>query len=235
MRIVLGFLRGMQEVLQSSHMTEDPNAHKNWEWSEKNADWHFDTHAQTEDLINLGRFIGDWGDELEKIDAYADKPGILHPRYPLAKDWHSWGYPKALVNYMVKYDVPERFTKLGEHLNLEFQEFKIQSQLPGQVTPLHVDNHASFFRKYNLDDLPPNPKVIKAVVALNDWDWGQYFFVGTQVWHQWKKGDIVTWDESIPHATANAGKSVRHLLMITGVTSKDTKNILKGTEKEISV
>ena len=60
------------------------------------------------------------------------------------------------------------------------------------------------------------------MVFLTDWDWGHYFCVGNRVCHQWKAGDIITWDPIIHHCGSNAGMSAKITLNITGTIEKDS-------------
>ena len=58
------------------------------------------------------------------------------------------------------------------------------------------------------------------MVFLTDWDWGHYFCVGNNVVHQWKAGDIITWEPHIHHCGSNAGMTPKITLNITGLVEK---------------
>jgi hypothetical protein len=72
-----------------------------------------------------------------------------------------------------------------------------------------------------------NKKVIRYMVFLKDWDWGHYFGIGNNVIHQWKAGDMITWNPHMHHCGSNAGMSPKITLNITGFIEKDSLHKLK--------
>ena len=70
-------------------------------------------------------------------------------------------------------------------------------------------------------------KILRYMVFLTNWDWGHYFCVGNNVVHQWKAGDIITWDPLIHHCGSNAGMTPKITLNITGFVEKDSIHLNK--------
>jgi len=67
---------------------------------------------------------------------------------------------------------------------------------------------------------------------LDDWRHGQTFSLGNSQWHQWRRGECITWDwRDIPHATCNMGWENRPMLQVTGWTSDRTAHILEDSSK----
>jgi hypothetical protein len=80
----------------------------------------------------------------------------------------------------------------------------------------HVDchcGHSQGFRQGN---------VIRLLVHLQDWEFGQMLQWGTQAIAQWKAGDALIFDDNIPHASGNASRFKRYTLRLTGTPSENT-------------
>ena len=78
---------------------------------------------------------------------------------------------------------------------------------------------------YDLDEDPNN--VLRIMVMLDDYVPGQFLIYGSQYFHNWKSGDIHYFDwKNIPHATANASLYPRPMLVLTGVMSDRTKELI---------
>ena len=58
-------------------------------------------------------------------------------------------------------------------------------------------------------------------------NWGHYFCVGNNVVHQWKAGDIITWEPHIHHCGSNAGMTPKITLNITGLVEKGSIHLSK--------
>ena len=65
------------------------------------------------------------------------------------------------------------------------------------------------------------------MIMLDDYVPGQFLIYGSQYFHNWKSGDIHYFDwKNIPHATANASLYPRPMLVLTGVMSDRTKELI---------
>jgi len=72
----------------------------------------------------------------------------------------------------------------------------------------------------------PN-NVIRIMVMLQDWEPGQFLMYGNQMFDRWRAGDIHTFDwQNLPHATANASLTPRPMLVVTGVKTQETRQLL---------
>jgi hypothetical protein len=68
------------------------------------------------------------------------------------------------------------------------------------------------------------------MVMMQDWEPGQFIMYGNQIYDQWRAGDAHTFDwPNTPHATANASLTPRPMLVITGVKTEKTRQILSDT------
>ena len=78
-----------------------------------------------------------------------------------------------------------------------------------------------------------NPELMRRfVIMLDDWKHGQVFALGNSNWHQWKRGECITWEwRDIPHATCNMGWENRPMLQVTGWTTQTTHDIVAKGEK----
>ena len=98
---------------------------------------------------------------------------------------------------------------------------RLHVQHPGQVWNLHLDK----LEKWN----PTDPaKVMRVMIALNDWEPGHFFSYGNYVHTGWHAGDVTTFDwQNLPHSTANAGHAPRITLQMTGVITDKTRDFLR--------
>mgnify|MGYP006076840403 CR=1 FL=1 len=105
---------------------------------------------------------------------------------------------------------------LSNLLNLSINTTSIflQDQQPGGITPLHLDGKKHM--QYNLKE-DEEYLIERYIIFLEDQHPGQFWQINED-FIKWKKGDILTWDQSTsPHATANAGYYNRPVIMVTGV------------------
>ena len=65
--------------------------------------------------------------------------------------------------------------------------------------------------------------------VLQDWEPGQFLMYGNQQFDRWRAGDVHKFDwQNLPHATANASNLPRPMLVITGVKTHTTREILSN-------
>jgi hypothetical protein len=102
---------------------------------------------------------------------------------------------------------------LAEELNLSSPQGKITIQPPGSCFPLHIDAFTeSYSKTYNVE----TKSIKRYCVFLSEWQIGQFFGVGNSSIDSWNVGDIITWGNNVPHATANASLTNKLSLNITG-------------------
>lgn len=123
--------------------------------------------------------------------------------------------------------------KIQKILELDEIEIALHNQPPGIVHAWHYDSmnfyyynvwskmdssrrskEFDFSRMWIKDDKFP----VRLFLALDDWAPGQLFQLGTDLWYNWRAGDIMWFDwKNLPHATANASLHNRPLIRITGL------------------
>jgi hypothetical protein len=216
--------------------------HSSWEWTRQHSQWHFDytRHDQTGEWWQpLGRFQGDWSQDLSltedtkaitwatrKDSPYYQRPdGTFEQSRMLAQEENDLRDIGAPVDLSLT-DVAEQaslgpvLTKMYRYFELEDPWVRLHLQQPGQMFNLHID------KLY--DRCPEDPdRIVRIMVMLSDWEPGHFYCFGTQNISHWRAGDIHTFSwRDVPHATANAGRTVRPLLIMTGLATERTREIL---------
>ena len=69
-------------------------------------------------------------------------------------------------------------------------------------------------------------KLERCFLFLDDWQPGQVIQMQDEMIQNWKCGDVLWFDwRTTPHGTANFGKKIRPLLLITGVATPEWQKI----------
>lgn len=214
-----------------------------WEWTRERSRYHFDYARRDqpgEYYFPLGRFQGDWSADLaeamakektaitwatRKYSPYYDQPdGTRVQSEMLAQeenDLRSAGYnvDLPLSDVIEKPEIGTTLLKMYEFFGLEDAWVRLHMQVPGQMFNLHIDK--LYGRAENPDD------VARIVIMLADWEPGQFYQYGTYTVSHWRAGDVHTFDwPNVPHATANASRSVRPSMIMTGTKTARTREIL---------
>ena len=204
----------------------------NWEQGKQRSNYHFDKWKMDADAVeHLGKFAGEWQNE---IDA------ILNDAKPL-----TWGNRRQGTGRIdgdaeaEEYDLikaganPDTtiyrglkdFTKcptlqrMTDFFALEPVYSKLHIQFTGEVLNMHID------KLHDIDD--DYEKIVRIMVMLEDWEPGQFLMYGNQQFDRWRAGDIHKFDwQNLPHGTANASNIPRPMLVITGVMTDTTRNLL---------
>jgi hypothetical protein len=210
----------------------------NWETSKLKSSYHFDPKVKdiADDVVTqLGHITPTWTNDINDIVANA-KPatwatrgykgeGIEAPsdelekeEYDLTKHGMSRNLPIAHLNWRI----PNSLQKLSDDFGLADCMNRIHVQMPGEVWNLHLDKLYKW--------APDNPaKVARIMIQLTDWQPGQFWQYGNYNYHQWRAGDVTTFDwVNIPHSTANAGYHARVTFQLTGIMTDKTKNFLES-------
>lgn len=126
---------------------------------------------------------------------------------------------------------PKLLDKLRTQFGFKAERFGggYHIQKPGMMFPYHVDELP------NIRDNDPNhwtdknPEAIARLeIMVYDWQPGHVWSYGNTYWKQWKAGDIAWHDwRSIPHGTANIGRSDRVTLQLTGFTTEKTLEMIR--------
>ena len=87
----------------------------------------------------------------------------------------------------------------------------INVQRPGQMAPLHRDNHGYACKKLNkqFEDFE------RVLVFLTDWEVGQVFGCEKECITDWKSGDCYTFDAQDQHFSANTGIETKYSIVIS--------------------
>lgn len=220
-----------------------------WEYSKATSNYHFDPTVNEDEkppFTFLGRFHGDWQDELARCVRIAYKSKIYFGNR-LLFNVNEVPYTNTLDrNDLLNMNVPEDWTlytrirvpKIGfdklrymiDFFCLESIEVSIHAQEPGNVFFYHIDNLTGMRKNKNETKILENPEnVIRFSIALNDWVPGHVYAFGNTYWKQWKAGDIITHEWiNIPHGTANLCSTKRYTLQVTGFKTEKTREILKS-------
>lgn len=97
----------------------------------------------------------------------------------------------------------EPFLNNHRHLDHTYNFLKLT---PGCMLPWHFDTYATFV-KFNGVEQQDIPNVCRTAVMMTDWDRGQVFQIGNQVYSHWCAGDAFTWKGDTWHGLCNFGPS----------------------------
>ena len=210
----------------------------NWESARARSRYHFDKWRKDTDVIqHLGRFNGEWQEQMQKV---VDKAKPLNWSNRRQSTGRPAGDIEAEENDLIQAGADPKLTiyrglgdfseapicqQMTDFFALKDPKPKLHVQFTGEMLNLHID------KLYDLDADPNN--VIRIMVMMQDWEPGQFIIYGNQIHDQWRAGDIHTFDwQNLPHATANASLTPRPMLVITGVLTEKTRQILS---KEINI
>lgn len=205
-----------------------------WELTKQRSNYHFDNFKLDPDqdkVTFLGNIDPFWSDELANIIELA-KPKTWRTRGKGADrpseeydqeeyDLEQFGYGKDYVVGDLTWDIPETLNRLLVWFGMDNAKMRLHVQRPGQMWNLHLDK----LEKWNPED---PAKVMRVMIALNDWEPGHFFSYGNYIHSGWHAGDVTTFDwQNLPHSTANAGHTPRITLQMTGIVTDKTRDFLR--------
>jgi hypothetical protein len=223
-----------------------------WDWCVERSAYHFNHDHEDEPgewFRILGKFQDDWSDELATLDIselssitwatrkyspfYDKDDGAREQSKMLAQEEYDLiatgaGVNLQLTDVIEKPDFGPILTKMSEFFGLENVWGRLHIQRPGQMFNYHIDKL--------WDHCPEDPgRVCRILIFLTDWEPGQFFCHGTHTLAHWKAGTAITFDwANVPHASANASRHDRPLMILTGLTTDKTNNILSNaTESSV--
>ena len=103
-------------------------------------------------------------------------------------------------------------TDITNQLPLDQAIVTVTRQDPGNVLPWHKDGYYYFKNNFPDDNRP----VWRFLLFLNNWNPGQILQVNKSCYTCWEKGDVVVWQPSAMHLTANASLDIKWTANITG-------------------
>ena len=170
---------------------------------------------QSDPLRVLGKFQGDWLDDLDTATKSATKDLYT------SRDHHSdYLYITKLSDVLLP-----TISKMPEVLGFEgIYNAQIQMQRPGCNMPKHKDPSDIFI----------NPYCVRVLVMLAPWEYGQYLFFNNTVFREWEVGTIIHTDyANVWHSTANMSWHTRPVLQITGQPGKKLQDILNDCKNVV--
>ena len=209
-----------------------------WRFTKQSSQYHFDTalfDPRWDQLHGLGRFEGDWSQELAEVLATAEpttwRTRLDNKRYTLSpmiaqeeQDLIDANCnPNIVLLRMLHEDrIPKKFLDMAKLFGVgPVPKIRVHVQYPGEVFTQHIDKLAAFSWKPNEATVQ---QIKRIVVFLTDWAPGHFYQFGNNSVQGWRAGDIHTFDwPNVPHCTANAGHTPRVTLQITGHETIATK------------
>lgn len=226
-----------------------------WEFTKSKSTWHFDSsRTDTLDYQPVCTFEGDWDFAVEKcLDRVVDATWASRNQFdktPEAKKRRMYSAdaeeldllragadPHMEVFQRAKAEDFEVFQKIAAYFGMTEETIKFHNQRTGQMLNWHIDNFAgrpergNSFKKIKADEDPSLMR--RFVIMLDDWRHGQVFQLGNCNWHQWRRGECITWEwRDIPHSTCNMGWDNRPMLQVTGRTTERTHEIVRNGSKD---
>jgi hypothetical protein len=214
-----------------------------YEYTKTLSNYHFDKWQKEQEgewYHKLGQFVGDWSNEITSIIEKSNnltwdqstkqgmRPGFAGGSTPMQaqEEYDRKTHGLAHVdqtNLVIEKDIDQIpiFKKMIDFWKLEKASYRIHVQWPGQAFGMHIDKlwHRC----------PEDPsRIIRIAIHLEDYEPGQVMCYGNATYTQWRAGDIHTFDTlNVPHGTFNLSTTPRPNLVITGLRTKETDNILK--------
>jgi hypothetical protein len=224
---------------------KDPNDYKSatsaWQFGVNRSKYHFSTKIQDnrwDTVVGLGKFDGDWTQEIVEAEAAA-KPVTIHNRRNTwdsrpeehrdvklnsaeKNDVDSVGGDHERTIFRVNHDLAPVFQKMVDVIGLAEHESRLHIQFPTEAFIGHVDRF-----DLNWPDRKQH-ELMRIGIMLKDYEQGQFFQFGNHLYQFWQAGDIHTFEYlHVPHYTANSGLSARVTLFTTGIITDKTKAFLK--------
>jgi len=224
-------------------MTDDyKNATSAWQFGKNRSSYHFETGIRDmrwDTVQGLGKFTGDWNEELDEAiaksvpvnistrrKAWMRDRGVEHVKVKLnhaeINDFEAIGADPDMTIFRVQHELSPTFQKMVDLIGLDQHESRLHIQFPGEAFLGHVDRFDLNYPGQEQDDL------MRIGIMLRDYEQGHFFQFGNHLYQFWRAGDIHTFDyKHVPHYTANSGLSPRVTLFTTGIITDKTRAFLK--------
>ena len=217
-----------------------------WDKTAPRTNYHFDPFKYDpayDNMKYIGKFVGDWEQELQQTidNSNAITWRTRNPIDGTSKDIEAeeldlerTGAGKDLVVTNLDYELEPVFQRMTDALHLvpgekQNVQSRVHVQFPGQVWNLHIDKLEKYY--------PEDPsKVFRFMVMLKDWEPGHFLQYGNFVHTGYRAGEIYSFDwYNTPHCTANAGRTPRVSMLITGVATEETMKLFSTFDNKIQV
>ena len=233
---------------QDFNHQDGKNYESSYEYTKTFSNYHFDKFKQEPEgewYHRLGRFKGDWADDVAKIidkskslswdqsTAAGQRPGFPGGVSPMRtqeqNDRTAHGLDHVDHTNLVLEEYLDQFPKIKKmvnHWHLEKVSYRCHVQWPGQTFAMHID------KLWHRNPTDPS-KIVRIIVHLEDYEPGQILIYGNAVHTQWRAGDVHMFDTlNVPHGTFNISNKPRPNITITGLRSALTDQRLQEATAE---
>lgn len=239
-------------------MTEYENWNNSrWEFTKSQSKWHFDKRRKPElghdSYTPVCNFETDFTDAISSCLSKAQvsswgtrnnfnkdiaNEGLYSASAEEADLIRAGADPKQEIFARTAAEDIPLFKKIADYLGLEDTMIKFHNQTTGQMLHFHIDNFAARPERENsfkITEMDKNPDTMRRfAVMLSDWEMGQAWMFGNNMYWGWEAGDCITWEwRDMPHATVNAGWHPRPILQLTGYQTKRTKDLVRVAESNL--
>lgn len=200
--------------------------------------WKFDQEGDWFDVLGRFELAPNMEDILKTMEEESKKVGwhdlttmAVHPGFPGGQsplynleehDRRASGIAGEFTQIVPEAAMCEitEIQGLATYWKMKRLRTRIHVQMPGQTFIQHID------KLWHRNPADPT-KVMRIMVALKDYEPGQIITYGNAVCTRWRAGDIHTFDTlNVPHASVNLSRAPRPFLIITGVRTEETDEIL---------
>tara|TARA_B100001013_G_C24569661_1_gene426035 strand:+ start:375 stop:1052 length:678 start_codon:yes stop_codon:yes gene_type:complete len=209
-----------------------------------NDKWHFDPKNKiAKDFIFIKNIKHNYKKMLSEIEKIETKRKKATTRFVVTSEKKfnnkklnirinaikEWGYKKEQTRFtqIFSSENPKLFDKFIKISKLSNATASIIKQYPGNILPWHYDTHVTFKNLIKKNKELKNKKVIRYMMFLTDWHWGHHLGIGNNIIHQWKAGDMITWEPHMHHCGSNSGMIPKITLNITGFIESNSLHIKK--------
>lgn len=219
-----------------------------WEYAKSMSNYHFDKwrkESEGEWFHLLGRYVGNWDEAvthfIEKskeldwaaITSKGLRTGFVNGQTPMkdqeANDRKAHGLSDVEYTNVVLEDAIDQYPSVKAMVDywcLEKVTYRVHVQWPGQTFAPHIDKlwHRC----------PEDPsRIVRFIVTLSDWEYGQILMYGNSVYTQWHAGDVHIFDtNNVPHSTINLSRVPRPNITITGLRTAETDRRLAAANPD---
>ena len=219
-----------------------------YEYTKTFSNYHFDKFKVEHEgdwYHELGRFVGDWSDDVVKIIEKSKelgwdqstkqgmRPGFKGGESPMKAqeeyDRIQHGLDKTDQTNLVLENYLDQFPKIKamvDHWCLEKPSYRAHVQWPGQFFGVHID------KLWHRNPVDP-ARIVRLIITLADWEPGHLVTYGNCTLTQWHAGDVHIFDTlNVPHSTANISTTPRPNITITGLRTPEFDKILNAASSD---
>lgn len=221
----------------------NPDYTSNWDYTRARSLYHFDpavTDPRWDCIQGLGRFAGDWSQELQRaidqarpVNWATRKFSQVQEVSPMLKqeeyDLEQAGADPKMTIFRLYDELDPVFNKMSDIIGLEEPKSRIHVQFPGEVLTQHIDK-LDVYRDAAPED------IMRVVVMLTDWEPGHFYQYGNFTYKHWRAGDIHTFAwRHVPHCTANGSLVPRVSFQTTGIVTDRTREFMRQAQHQSAI